>query len=92
LAQLLAFHQNRLQHPVNITTNVPIAKADHTITLLIEPRRARLVVLDLSRVRIAIDLDYQPASSAIKVSDEPINGVLSSELEATQLSVAQARP
>jgi hypothetical protein len=72
--------------------NIPVVETNNAIALLVQPCRTRQVILNLLRMGIAVNFDHQPASSTIKVYDEPINRVLTSEFEAAKLLVAQVCP
>jgi len=72
--------------------NVPIDKTDHVIALLIQPGRACPIILDLFCVRFPINFHHQPTGSAIEIRNDAPDGMLATEFEAIQLSIAQMCP
>ncbi len=88
----MAFIRNVLQHHLALIEDFAVGKSNDGIAQFVQVRGAGLIVFDLLGVGIAIDFDAEFGFVAIEVDDEPIDGVLSSEFEAIQLAVAQARP
>jgi hypothetical protein len=56
-----------------------IADAQHSISLLFEPTRAPIVVLDAIGMRFTIDLDHQPDCGAAEIDNVISDGVLPTE-------------
>jgi hypothetical protein len=71
-----------------VLKHIAIGEADHTITFLLQPRRAFPIVLRLFRVGIAIDLHNKPTSSTVEIYDEGADRMLTTKPEASELPVA----
>lgn len=80
---------NRLYHCFNVLMHFGIGKAQHAILLLlVRPKRALSVILDLIGVRIAIDFDDQLRLGAEEIHDVSADGVLPPKLRAVDLPAA----
>ena len=84
----LAFLGDVVQHFFALIEDLAVGKANDRIAQFVQIRRAGLIVFDLLGVGIAIDFDAEFGFIAIEVDDESIDWMLSSKLEAIQLSIA----
>jgi hypothetical protein len=85
---------NNFKNSFGLAQDVVVPKAKYLNTLLFEVSRSPLVIgkLVVLVMLTAINLDRQLCFTTIKVNDVWTNWVLTSELEATHCSVAQAGP
>jgi len=88
----LALRQDREQHAVEVRMNFRILKPHDGIAPRVQVSRPLLVAAVAAVVRRAVGLDDQPALRTVEVRDVVADGDLPAELEAVQLSVAQALP
>jgi len=89
--RFIEFGQEPLQNPVEIFEDVVVPDADHAITEGAK-RAIALPVFGAFRVLAAVELNYQAPLAADKVDVVAIDGLLTSEFEAAELSSANACP
>ena len=86
------FLQDRLQHRIQLITNLSVGEANHAAAMFLQPLCTCCVMLYLLGMRIPVNLHNQPADGAVEIHDKAAQRMLTSELESTQPSVAQTCP
>jgi len=87
----VTFNRNLLQHNLELLEDLTVGEADDGVALVGEPLCASGIVGDLIGfgVGVAIDFDAEFCLGAIEVDDEMIDGMLATNLETIELSIAQ---
>lgn len=83
---------NGHKHLLNLALDVRIAEPQHLVAERFECGRALCVVLPLLVMNGSVDFDHNPPLGAAEINDEPIDRMLSPDVQAQHAMAAQVLP